>query len=137
MGSERLDAQDGKTIQRDGDTTLSLGSPFIPSPGWLDTGAPLSVVPFAVQTMGLAWQPLAGLRTTWSGQPCAVGYTDIWLTDMLSGSPGGPFRVLAKFPRSDPPGLSVPVLLGLEFLLAHRASLNLPPPPRQGTIHIP
>src|SRR6266496_1634215 len=47
---------------------------------WLDTGAPVSVVPFHVHHQRLAWQPLPGIRTTWAGQPCDLGRIDVWLT---------------------------------------------------------
>jgi hypothetical protein len=45
--------------------------------------------------------------------------------------------MLAKFPQSDPPGDPVPALLGLEFLLTHRASLTLWRPPQRGSISVP
>src|SRR5438045_2752487 len=76
--------------------------------GWLDTGAPLSVIPYDVHKHGLAWRPLASVRTTWSGQPCDVGHIDIWLSDVASSSLCGPFSVLAKFPHRDPPGAQRP-----------------------------
>jgi hypothetical protein len=107
------------------------------SRAWLDSAAPLSVVPLRVQNKGLTWQRLPGVQTTWLGQPCTVGHIDVWLPDQTTLSQHGPFSLLAKFPQSDPPGLSVPVLLGLEFLLTHHAGLNLPPPPQDGTIQIP
>jgi hypothetical protein len=43
--------------------------------------------------------------------------------------------MLAKFPASDPPQSS-PLLLGLEFFVAHHAFLNIPPPPQTGYIHL-
>jgi hypothetical protein len=45
--------------------------------------------------------------------------------------------LLAKFARSDPSGPPVPVLLGLEFFLAHQAELLLFLPPRDGMIVFP
>ncbi len=45
--------------------------------------------------------------------------------------------MFAKFARSDPPGPPVPVLLGLEFFLTHRAELQLFVPPRDGMILLP
>jgi hypothetical protein len=114
-----------------------MGSPRIQEWGWLDTGAPLSVIPFDVHRHGLLWRPLAGVQATWAGQPCDVGHIDIWLSDLASSSLQGPFPVLAKFPHRDPPGAAAPVLLGLEFQLAHQAAVGLPPPPQQGTIRIP
>ena len=117
--------------------TTRLSFPRVTEWGWLDTGAPLSVIPFRTQTQGLIWHPLAGVRTTWAGQPCEVGHIDIWLSDLAISSLRGPFSLLAKFPHRDPPGDPVPILLGLEFLIARRADLALPPPPRSGILSIP
>jgi hypothetical protein len=104
---------------------------------WLDTGAPVSVVPFHVHHQRLAWQAIPGITTTWAGQPCALGRIDIWLvTDQLPYL-RGPLSLLAKFPHSDPPGDLVPVLLGLEFFLAHQAEFHLLLPPHHGTIRLP
>jgi hypothetical protein len=104
---------------------------------WLDTGAPLSVVPFHVHHQRLVWQPIAGVMTTWSGQPCALGRIDFWLATDQSPFLRGPMSMLAKFPSSDPPGPLVPVLLGLEFFLTYHAELNLPLPPQHGHILLP
>lgn len=104
---------------------------------WLDTGAPLSVVPFHVHHQRLAWQPLAGVRTTWVGQPCDLGHIDAWLATEQPPYLRGPLRLLAKFPRRDPPGDLVPVLLGLEFFLNHSAELALLPPPQRSIIRLP
>jgi hypothetical protein len=116
---------------------LSPASSLVRSLAWLDTGAPISVVPFSVQANGLSWRRRPGVQVTWLGLTCDVGHIDIWLTDLPSSSLHGPFSILAKFPQRDPPGPPRPVLLGLEFLLSHRASFNLPPPPQQGTIRTP
>jgi len=105
--------------------------------GWVDSGAPLSVIPHLFQARYVAWRPIPGVRVTWAGLPCDLGYIDIWLPTEQSPSPRGPFPILAKFPRRDPPGGPVPFLLGLEFFLSHQARLDLPPPPQQGTIHLP
>ena len=45
--------------------------------------------------------------------------------------------VARQVPRSNPPGDPVPVLLGLEFFLAHQAELQLPLPPSDGSIVFP
>jgi hypothetical protein len=104
---------------------------------WLDTGAPLSVVPWFVHHQRLAWQPLPGVRTTWAGQPCDVGRIDVWLPTTTAPHLRGPFSLLAKFPQSDPPGDLVPVLLGLEFFLANRLELEMLLPPLQALIRLP
>jgi hypothetical protein len=104
---------------------------------WLDTGAPISVIPFHVHHQRLTWQLLPGIKTTWAGQPCDLGRIDAWLATSSSPSLRGPFPLLAKFPRNDPPGNLVPVLLGLEFFLAHRAELQLFLPPQDGHILLP
>jgi len=117
--------------------TVSPGPPRAPWPVWVDTGAPLSVIPFHVQQKGLHWQPIPGIRASWSGQRCDLGRIDVWLPVDRSPSVRGPLSLLAKFPRSDPPGDPVPVLLGLEFFLAHQAEFQLVPPPQDGRILLP
>jgi hypothetical protein len=104
---------------------------------WLDTGAPLSVVPYYVHHQRLAWQPVAGIQTTWSGQVCDLGRIDCWLRTHQPPCLRGPLSLLAKFARSDPPGVRVPVLLGLEFFLTHQAEFHLFLPPQDGTILLP
>lgn len=108
-----------------------------PQEGWLDTGAPLSVVPFHVHSAGLPWQPIAGVKATWSGQPSDLGRVDMWLATDQPPYLRGPFSLLAKFPHLDPPGDPLPVLLGLEFFLTHQAELSLLPPPQHGVIRLP
>jgi hypothetical protein len=94
---------------------------------WLDSGTPLSVVPFHVHHQRLSWHPIPGITTTWAGQPCDLGRIDVWLqTDQLPYL-RGPFALLAKFPHSDPPGDLLPVLLGLDFFLTHQAEFTLLP----------
>ena len=104
---------------------------------WLDTGAPLSVVPFHDHHQRLTWQPIPGIRTTWAGQPCDLGRIDVWFKTEQPPYLRGPLSLLAKFPHSDPPGDLVPVLLGLEFFLTHQAEFILPPPPQHGFIRLP
>jgi hypothetical protein len=108
-----------------------------PQEGWLDTGAPLSVIPFHVHNAGLSWQPIAGVRTTWSGQPSDLGRVNMWLATDQPPYLRGPFSLLAKFARSDPPGPPVPVLIGLEFFLTHQAESALLPLPQDGFIRLP
>lgn len=104
---------------------------------WLDTGAPLSVVPFHVHNQRLVRQPLSGIQTTWSGQTCDLGRIDFWLAIDQPPYLRGPLSLLAKFARSDPPGPPVPILLGLEFFLTHQAELILLLPPQQSVIRLP
>jgi hypothetical protein len=104
---------------------------------WLDTSAPVSVVSFHVHHQRLAWQPIPGIKTTWAGQACDAGRVDMWLATSQSPYLRGPFSLLAKFPQSDPPGDLVPVLLGLEFFLAHQAEFQLFLPPQDGSILLP
>ena len=104
---------------------------------WVDTGAPLSVVPYQVHFNRLLWQPVPGAATSWLSQPCQMGYLDIWLPTDQPPYLRGPLPLLAKFAHSDPPGPRIPVLLGLEFFLAHQAEFNLQPPPRDGRILVP
>ncbi len=117
--------------------TTGQPTPFIAQTAWLDTGAPLSLLPYRIQQRGLLWQPLTGIQTTWNGFPCDVGRIDVWLTDLVTSSRQGPFAMLAKFLYAEPPGSPPPFLMGLEFFLAHQASFALDPPPGQGAIRIP
>ena len=104
---------------------------------WLDTGAPLSIIPFHVHNGRLDWTLVPGIQLSWAGQPCDLGTIEIWLRTGQSPSPQGPFLLLAKFPRSDPPGSPVPILLGLEFFLSRQAGLTLPPAPQPGVLQLP
>jgi hypothetical protein len=113
------------------------GQQTLPEWAWLDTGAPFSVIPFYLHHQRLVWQPLAGVQVTWAGQPCDLGTLDIWLPTRQRGRPRGPFPILAKFARSDPPGDPLPLLMGLEFFLTHQAHFDVWPPPTGGTIRIP
>jgi hypothetical protein len=115
----------------------SPGPPSVLQLAWLDTGAPLSVIPFHVHRQGLRWQSIPGIRTTWSGQRCELGRIDCWLPTDQPPYVRGPLSLLAKFPQSDPPGNDVPVLLGLEFFLAHQAEFQLLLPPRDSSILLP
>jgi len=104
---------------------------------WIDTGAPVTVVPFYVHHQRLQWQPLTGITTTWAGQRCALGHVDIWLPTDQPPHLRGPLSLLAKFAQKDPPDDPVPILLGLEFFLAHRAEFRLVSPPQHGVIRLP
>jgi hypothetical protein len=117
--------------------TASTGPTNAAEPAWVDTGAPLSAIPFHVHQHGLHWQSIPGIRTTWSGQRRNLGRIDIWLPTAQSPHPHGPQSLLARFPQSDPPGDPVPVLLGLEFFPAHQAELQLLLPPQDGRILLP
>jgi hypothetical protein len=117
--------------------TTQPGLQVVAEQAWLDTGAPLSVIPFHVHNRRLDWKPISGVRLTWAGQVCDLGSVDIWLPTDQPPSIRGPFTLLAKFARSDPAGAPVPILLGLEFFLSHRAGISLPGPPQQGVISIP
>jgi hypothetical protein len=79
---------------------------------------------------------MTGIKTTWAGQPCDLGRVDIWLPIEQPPFFRGPFSLLAKFPRQDPPGDPVPILFGLEFFLTHQAEFQLLVPPRSGAIRL-
>jgi hypothetical protein len=110
--------------------------PLLFTSAWLDTGAPLSVIPRHVQNRGLRWQALPGIRTNWLGQPCDLGTIDVWLRDRSTMAMCGPFAMLAKFPRRDPPRLIIPVLLGLHFVLTHQGTFQMPPYPASGDLRV-
>jgi hypothetical protein len=117
--------------------TTPPGPQDAPETAWLDTAAPLSVVPFHLHHRRLTWQPFSGIRTTWCGQPCDLGRVDVWLRTDQPPYTRGPLSLLAKFPHSDPPGDPVPLLLGLEFLLTYQSEFHLLCPPQQGTLVLP
>ena len=116
---------------------VAPGPPGVLQSAWLDTGAPLSVIPFHVQQSGLQWQSIPGIKATSSGQRCELGRIDCWLPTDQPPSLRGPLSLLAKFPQGDLPGDPVPSLLGLEFFLAHQAEFQLLLPPRDGSILLP
>jgi hypothetical protein len=76
--------------------TAATGPPSIPLPAWLDTGAPVSVIPFHVQQKGLLWQSIPGIRATWSGQRCDLGRIDVWLPTDQPPHLHGPLSLLAS-----------------------------------------
>ena len=117
--------------------TILPGMQVVAEQAWLDTGAPLSVIPFHVHNRRLDWKAIPGIKVTWAGQVCALGTIEIWLPTEQFPSARGPFKLLAKFPQTDPSDNPVPILLGLEFFIALQAGLSLPPAPQQGVIQIP
>lgn len=117
--------------------TAQPGLQVVAEQAWLDTGAPLSVIPFHVHNRRLDWKPIPGVRMTWAGQACDLGSIDIWLPTEQQPAIRGPFTLLAKFARSDPAGDPVPILLRLEFFLSRQAGMSLPAPPHQGVISVP
>src|SRR5262249_14017991 len=116
--------------------TTRLRFPRITEWGWLDTGAPLSMIPFPAQTQSLIWRPLPGVRTTWAGQPCDVGHIDIWLPDLASSALRAPFSLLPKLPHRDPPRAPAATLLGRELQIARHADLALLSHPQPGILLI-
>jgi hypothetical protein len=117
--------------------TALPGLQIVAEIGWVDTGAPLSVIPFHIHNGRLDWRPIPGVQLTWLGQSCDLGTIDIWLPTQETSALRGPLTLLAKFPRSDPPGSPVPILLGLEFFLSNQAGMNLLPPPQKSEISVP
>src|SRR5262245_60980997 len=97
----------------------------------LDSGAPLSLVPFAVHNAeSFVWQPVPGpwplALTRWLGVPCEIGEMDVWLPTTVSPHLRGPFRFIAKFALATPPSApsNMPILLGLNFLADHLADTS-------------
>lgn len=90
----------------------------------LDTGAPLSVVPYEIwHTRNLKWDPVSAAlhgsggsgALTWQGVPCALGEVQIELA--------GPRLFVAKFGlRRTPP---CDVILGMNFLVDNDLELVL------------
>jgi hypothetical protein len=112
----------------------------------LDTGAPLSVIPWTVhRAYGLAWQPLPGPWppgfTTWSGVPCTVGCLEVWAPVPGAALLRGPLLFIAKFAQAMPANLpaTLPVLVGLNFLADHLAETHFQchTPPHAGSVVLP
>ncbi len=115
----------------------STGRPSLMQSAWLDTGAPVSVIPFHVQQKVCGGDPSPGCG------PVGPANDATWAIS-TSGSPpisrpicAGPLSLLAKFPQSDPPGDDVSVLLGLDFFLTRQAEFQLLLPPQDGRILLP
>ena len=117
---------------------LTATGRWLPQQCWLDTGAPLTVIPhyvyagyrFRVNEIPLDVKSAAKLK--WLKVPCKLGWIQVRLP--IVGKPESltrPFSILTKLPRRDPPWSAdpVPVIVGLQFLLACRAELALGPPP--------
>jgi hypothetical protein len=105
--------------------------------GWVVPGRRSPSFLFTCITAGSAGNASPGIRLTWAGQPCDFGTIDVWLPTQETAPLRGLFALSAKFPRSDPPGNPVPILLGLEFFLSNQAGMNLLPPTQPSTISIP
>jgi hypothetical protein len=105
--------------------------------GWVDTGAPVTVIPFHAHDQRLLWKLIPGITTTWAAQRCDLGRLDVWLPTEQPPYVRGPLPLPAKFAQSNPPGPPVPVLLGLEFFLAHQAEFQFLLPPQDGRILLP
>ena len=131
-------------LERDG-----RGSPLKYFRCLLDTGAPVSVIPFRCwQEHGLHWErarpvqvPARFLRAF--GVPCTLGRINVWLPHQGDGADlRGPFSMTAKFlddPGPTPAPFCPPYpLLGLDFLAEHDASVHFSslsaPPAAAGTI---
>ena len=82
---------------------VGLGSFALPRACWLDSGAPISVIPFRVHHRRLPWQSL-GVQATWSTPGLRPRPSRGLVQRGASCSMAGPFSLLAKFPRNDPPG---------------------------------
>ena len=116
--------------------TRDVAEEFTREDAWFDTGAPISIIPFRIHSMGLVWQPMAGIQTRWSGIVCDVGSIDVWLVDRATQIATGPYAMLAKFPRAEPPGNPPPILVGLQFVLAHQGAFHMPPHPSPGALEL-
>lgn len=101
-----------------------LGLPIL-CDGFVDTAAPLSVVPHTIARQ-LSWHRLATQLTptsrrgpsalVWQGIPCELGTTTIRWVQLTSGVRSGPLHLLAKFPlRALAASLERSVVLGLSL----------------------
>jgi hypothetical protein len=101
-----------------------LGLPIV-CDAFVDTAAPLSVVPYTLARQ-LSWHRLATRLTptagtgppalVWQGIPCELGTTTIRWVHLTSGVRSGPLQLLAKFPlRAQASSLERSVVLGLNL----------------------
>jgi hypothetical protein len=120
--------------------------PPLPRKCLLDTGAPLSVIPYAVHhTHSFSWQPLSGPWppgfTSWLGVPCIVGLIDVWVPVAEAPFLNGPWKCIAKFAQATPANMptNLPILLGLNFLADHQAGVSIQSYqiPNAGSIFLP
>jgi hypothetical protein len=98
----------------------------------LDSGAPLSVIPYAIHhTHSFSWKPLPGAWPTgfssWLGVPCLVGLIEAWAPIADAPFLNGPWTFIAKFAQANPPNMpaNLPILLGLNFLADHKAGIAI------------
>ena len=104
----------------------------------VDTGAPLSVVPYSLwHGQSLRWNRLGGQVLTRAGQtvsetllwqnvPCVLGETSVFLMDLALGVQTGPHRVVGKFVEQPVAGeFEKTAVLGLNFLKDNRIRLVL------------
>lgn len=112
----------------------------------LDTGAPLSVVPYLIHHLhDFAWQPLPGPWPTgfmtWFGVPCVIGRMEVWAHLPHAPFLVGPLTFVAKFAQATPSHVTgpLPILLGPNFLADHQAEVTLQchTPPNAGFLHLP
>jgi hypothetical protein len=102
---------------------------------WVDTGAPLTVIPYRLH-QHLAWHSL-GYPTIWRGISCTLGTIEVWLPNENYTTLRGPRTLVAKFPDSEASGKPLPILLGVEFFWPSQANFTLWPPPGKGAIRLP
>jgi hypothetical protein len=107
-------------------------APPLPRKCLVDSGAPLSVIPYSVHhTHNFSWQLLPGPWpagfTSWSGVPCVVGRIDVWIPISEPPFLSGPFQCIAKFAQATPANmpLNLPILFGLNFLADHQATMGI------------
>jgi hypothetical protein len=118
------------------DIFFSCQPPLSPHPleCLLDTGAPLSVIPYDVwHLQGLAWDPVhrknpsapSGIRDErFQSIPCDLGRIDVWLPHDGNGLDlQGPYRMHAKFARFADPSLPY-TIVGMDFFSRHAAELQ-------------
>lgn len=104
----------------------------------VDTGAPLSVVPYSLwHGQNLRWNRLGGQVPTRAGQtvteqllwqnvPCLLGETTVFLLDLSAGLQTGPHRVVGKFVEQPVAGeFETTAVLGLNFVRDNRIRLLL------------
>src|ERR1017187_8633368 len=70
------------------------GETMVAESGWIDTGAPLSVIPVRIHNGRLDWKRIPGVQLTWIGQTCDLGTIDVWLPTQETPALRGPLTLL-------------------------------------------
>lgn len=119
---------------------VTLGGARIPFWCILDTGAPVSILPYSLWSgRNLHWNNVGNQlldssgqavpdALSWMGLPCDLGETSVYLVDVAAGLRTGPHLLVAKFVRQPFPThqgkLEKFALLGQNFLVDNHINFS-------------